>query len=139
VFTTMVMVAIMAFGGILYARLAVDLFPDVDFPVVTVTTVYPGADPETMETRVSDPIEEALNSLAGIETLRSTSLESVALVVVQFDLDVDLDVAAQDVRDRVSGIIADLPDGAETPVVEKLDLGAAPVMQIAVHGDADPL
>lgn len=137
VFITMIMVAIMAFGWIVYSRLPVDLFPDVDFPVVTVTTIYPGADPETMETKVADPIEEALNSLGGIETLQSVSLESVAMVIVQFELDVDIDVAAQDVRDRVSGIIMDLPEAAETPIVEKMDLGAAPVAQIAVSGDID--
>lgn len=137
VFTTMVMLAIAAFGAIMYRGLPVDLFPEVDFPVVTVTTVYPGADPETMESKVSDPIEEALNSLGGIESLRSVSLESVSQVIVQFELGVDLDVAAQDVRDRVAGIQSDLPDAAEAPTVEKLDLGAAPIMQVAVYGDVE--
>ncbi|MCA9563859.1 MAG: efflux RND transporter permease subunit, partial [Myxococcales bacterium] len=137
VFTAMIMLAIGVFGAVTYSRLAVDLFPDVDFPVVTVTTIYPGADPETMETKVADPIEESLNSLGGIETLRSVSLEGVTQVIVQFELGVDLDVAAQDVRDRIAGIQADLPEAAETPTVEKLDLGAAPIMQIAVYGDVN--
>lgn len=137
VFTTMIMLAIAAFGAIFYQRLAVDLFPDVDFPVVTVTTIYAGADPETMETKVSDVIEEELNSLAGIDSLTSTNLESVSMVIVQFKLGVNLDVAAQDVRDRVSGVLRDLPDEAEQPVVEKLDLGAAPIMQLAVYGNID--
>lgn len=135
VFTTMVMIAISAFGALLYSRLPVDLFPDVDFPVVTVTTIYPGADPETVESDVSDPIEEALNSLGGIESLRSVSLDSVSQVIVQFSLDVPLEVAVQDVRDRVAQIQRDLPVAAEPPTVTKLDLGATPVVQLAVAGD----
>ena len=102
IFTAMIMMAIVVFGGVMYTRLSVDLFPKVDFPIVTITVVYPGADPETMETKVADPIEEAVNSLSGIDQLRSTSLEGVAQVFVQFELGVDLDAAAQDVRDRVA-------------------------------------
>jgi HAE1 family hydrophobic/amphiphilic exporter-1 len=134
IFTAMIMCAVVVFGAVMYQRLSVDLFPKVDFPIVTVTVIYPGADPETMESKVADPIEEAVNSLSGIDQLRSVSLEGVAQVFVQFDLDVDLDVAAQDVRDRVASVVKDLPIGIEPPVVEKLDLGAAPIMQIAVHG-----
>ena len=137
IFTSMIMMAILVFGAVMYKRLSVDLFPKVDFPIVTVTVVYPGADPETMETKVADPIEEAVNSLSGIDQLRSTSLEGVAQVFVQFDLGVDLDVAAQDVRDRIASVQRDLPQAAEQPVVEKLDIGASPVLQIAVSGSAD--
>lgn len=137
VFASMMMLAILTFGVVLFAKLSVDMFPDVDFPIVTITTVYPGADPETMESKVAEPIEEAVNSLSGIKMLRSVSLESVTQVFVQFELDVDLNTAAQDVRDRVAAIQGDLPDGAEAPTVEKLDLGAAPIMQLAVYGSAD--
>lgn len=137
VFTGMMMLALVVFGIVLYLRLSVDLFPNVDFPIVTVTAVYPGADPETMETRLAEPIEEAVNSLAGIKMLRSVSLEGVAQVFVQFDLDVDLDVATQDVRDRVSSIEREFPQGVEYDVA-KLDVGAAPVMQLAIYGPADP-
>ncbi|MEY4511006.1 MAG: hypothetical protein RLZZ450_3128 [Pseudomonadota bacterium] len=139
IFTAMIMLAILVFGAVMYKRLSVDLFPKVDFPIVTITVVYPGADPETMETKVADPIEEAVNSLSGIDQLRSTSLEGVAQVFVQFDLDVDLDVAAQDVRDRIASVQRDLPQAAEQPVVEKLDIGASPVLQIAVSGTADAI
>jgi HAE1 family hydrophobic/amphiphilic exporter-1 len=137
IFTAMIMLAIVVFGGVMYKRLSVDLFPKVDFPIVTITVVYPGADPETMEMKVADPIEEAVNSLSGIDQLRSVSLEGVAQVFVQFDLGIDLDVAAQDVRDRVASVTKDLPLGIEPPVVEKLDLGAAPIMQIAINGPAE--
>ena len=136
IFTAMVMLAILVFGGVMYQRLSVDMFPKVDFPIVTITTVYPGADPETMESKVADTIEEAVNSLSGIDKLRSVSLEGVAQVFVEFKIGVNLDAAAQDVRDRVASIQRELPPGAEAPVVEKLDLGAAPIMQIAVHGPA---
>jgi HAE1 family hydrophobic/amphiphilic exporter-1 len=136
IFTAMMMMAVIVFGAVMFTRLSVDLFPKVDFPIVTITTVYPGADPETMESKVADPIEEAVNSLSGIDQLRSTSLEGVAQVFVQFQLGVNLDAAAQDVRDRVASIQRDLPPGADPPIVEKLDLGASPIMQIAVHGPA---
>src|SRR5215217_8509227 len=100
IFTAMLMMAVVVFGINAYPRIGVDQFPDVDFPVVTVTTVLPGADPESIERDVSDPLEEALNSLGGVESIRSVSLESVSQVVLQFSLDKNVDVAAQDVRDR---------------------------------------
>jgi HAE1 family hydrophobic/amphiphilic exporter-1 len=137
IFTAMIMMAIVVFGAVMYRKLSVDLFPKVDFPIVTITVVYPGADPETMESKVADPVEEAVNSLSGIDQLRSTSLEGVAQIFVQFDLGIDLDVAAQDVRDRVASVVKDLPVGIDPPVVEKLDLGASPIMQIAVSGPAE--
>jgi HAE1 family hydrophobic/amphiphilic exporter-1 len=136
VFATMMIGAIVVFGIVLYGRLNVDLYPKVDFPIVTVTTIYPGADPETMESQVADPIEEALNSLGGIRALRSVSLESVAQVFVEFELDADPAAATQEVRDRLATVT--LPDGIEElPRVQKLDLGAAPVLQIAVSGSGD--
>lgn len=137
VFTAMVISAIVVFGGFLYFRLAVDMLPDVDAPVVTVTTIYPGATPETLESQVAEPIEEALGTLGGVDMMRSVCLESVSQVIIAFELDVDLDVAVQDVRDRIATIQGDLPDDAEEPMVEKLDLGAAPVLQLAVTGEAD--
>ena len=105
-----------------------------DFPVVTVTTILPGADPETVENNISDPLEEALNTLSGVETLRSINVESVSQIVVQFSLSRNVDVAAQDVRDRVQATLSKLPNEAETPVVEKFDIGAAPILTLAVSG-----
>lgn len=134
VFATMIIGAIVLFGAVLYQRLNVDMFPDVSFPTVTVTVVYAGAGPETMESQVAKPIEEEVNSLSGIKTLRSTSLEGVATVVIEFELDKDVAVATQEVRDRIAMVQPDLPDGIETPVVQKFDLGASPVLQLAVSG-----
>ncbi len=134
VFTTMVMFAIALFGLFFYRSLNVDQFPEVDLPVVTVVSIWPGADPETIENQVTTPIEEQLNSLAGLDTLESSSLSSVSQVVVSFDLGTDINVAAQDIRDALSAV--DLPDQVEEPMIRKVDLGAAPVLQLAVTGDS---
>lgn len=138
VFAVMLIGALVVFGAFSYPRIGVDLFPNVEFPIITVTVVYPGADPAAMETKVADPIEEAINTMSGIKVLRSTNLESVTQVFVQFDLDVSVDQAAQDVRDRVSAISRDLPDGIDPPTVEKFDVGAAPIMSLALSGDLPP-
>lgn len=134
VFTAMLMLALVVFGVNAYPRIGVDQFPDVEFPVVTVTTVLPGADPESMEKNVSDPLEEALNTLNGVEQLRSINLESVSQIVVRFTLDTKVDVASQDVRDRVQATLSKLPAEIETPVVEKFDIGAAPIMTLSLSG-----
>jgi len=134
VFAVMMIMALVVFGLLAYPRIGVDLFPNVEFPVVTVTATYPGADPETMESKVADPIEEAINSLSGIKRLNSTNLESVAQVVVEFDLDVAADQAVQDIRDKVSGILSQLPSGIDPPVIQKFDVGAAPIMTVALSG-----
>ena len=138
VFAVMLIGALVVFGLFSYPRIGVDLFPNVEFPVVTVTIVYPGADPAAMETKVADPIEEAINTMSGIKVLRSVNLESVTQVFVQFDLSVSVDQAAQDVRDRISAILRRLPAGIDPPVVEKFDVGAAPIMSLAVSGELSP-
>ncbi len=138
VFTAMLVLAVVVFGLNAYPKMGVDQFPEVDFPVVTVTTVLPGADPESIERDVSDPLEEALNSLGGLESLRSVSLESVSQVVLQFSLEKDVDVAAQDVRDRVQATLSKLPKDADSPIVEKFDVGAAPILTLALSGAVPP-
>jgi HAE1 family hydrophobic/amphiphilic exporter-1 len=134
VFTTMVISAIVVFGLVGYRALGVDLFPKVDFPIITVTTLLPGADPETVEIDVTERMEEALNTISGIKSLRSQSAESVSIVIVEFELERDVDNAAQDVRDKVSTIRRDLPDDVEPPVIEKLDPDAAPIMAVGLSG-----
>ncbi|MFO0569781.1 MAG: efflux RND transporter permease subunit [Polyangiaceae bacterium] len=138
VFAVMLIAALLVFGVLAYPRMGVDLFPNVEFPVVTITVVYPGADPETMETKVADPIEEAVNTLGGIKVLRSVNLESVTQVVVQFELEVKVDQAMQDIRDKISGVTGQLPPGIDPPVVQKFDVGATPVMSIALSGNLGP-
>lgn len=136
VLATVLNLALMVMGLVAFPKIGVDLFPEVDFPVVTVTTVYPGADPEVVEDKVVDKLEEAINTLSGIEKLRSVSLESVGQVIIQFSLDTPVDQAAQDVRAKVSAILADLPADIEQPIVEKFDIGAAPIMSLTVSGTA---
>ncbi len=138
VFAVMLILALVVFGTFSYPRIGVDLFPNVEFPVVTVTVVYPGADPSAMESKVADPIEESINTMGGIKTLRSVNLESVTQVFVQFDLTVSVNQAAQDIRDRISGILRDLPAGIDPPVVEKFDVGAAPIMSLSISGELGP-
>ena len=138
VFTAMLVLAVVVFGLNAYPKMGVDQFPDVDFPVVTVTTVLPGADPESIERDVSDPLEEALNSLGGLESMRSVNVESVSQVVLQFSLEKNVDVAAQDVRDRVQATLSKLPKDAKQPVVEKFDVGAQPIATLALSGAVPP-
>jgi HAE1 family hydrophobic/amphiphilic exporter-1 len=138
VFTAMLVLAVVVFGLNAYPKIGVDQFPNVDVPVVTVTTVLRGADPETIEKDVSDPLEEALATLGGLDTLRSVNVDSVSQVVLQFSLDKDVDVAAQDVRDRVQATLSKLPKDADQPIVEKLDLGAAPIITLALSAPVAP-
>ena len=121
---TWVLVAIpVVLGLVSYNELGVDLFPDVDFPVCTVTTVLPGASVEEMETTVTKPIEDIINTVSGIDELRSTTQEGVSIVTVQFLLSKNGDVGTQEVRDKVNTILSDLPDGTEPPIIDKFDTG----------------
>jgi HAE1 family hydrophobic/amphiphilic exporter-1 len=137
VFATVMVSVLAVFGVWGYRQLSVDMFPDVEFPICTVTATYPGADPETIESRVIDKLEEAISGVSGIKTLRSTSMENVGLVFVQFELERKADQAVQDVRDKVSAALKDLPKDLEPPLVERLDIGAAPVMAIALASDME--
>jgi HAE1 family hydrophobic/amphiphilic exporter-1 len=135
---TWVLVAIPVVLGLAsYARLGVDLFPNVDFPVCTVTTVLQGASVEEMETSVTKPIEDIINTISGIEELRSMTMEGISLVTVQFQLSKNGDVGTQEVRDKVNAILADLPEGTEPPKVSKFETDSMPVMTIAVSGRRD--
>src|SRR5580658_3113878 len=135
---TWVLVAIpVVLGLVSYGELGVDLFPDVDFPVCTVTTVLPGASVEEVETTVTKPIEDIINTVSGIDELRSTTTEGVSIVTVQFLLAKNGDVGMQEVRDKVNTILADLPDGTDPPIVDKFDTGSMPVMTIAISGRRD--
>ena len=134
VFSTMVVAAMVVFGLVAYNRIGVDLFPSVDFPIVTVSVFYEGSDPETIETDVTEPIEEAVNTISGIKSLRSESVTGLSMTFVEFELGRNIDIAAQDVRDKVAAIRADLPKGIDPPVVEKFDPDSAPIMSITLAG-----
>ena len=131
VFTGMLTLAVLVFGLVAYPRIGVDQFPEIEFPFVTVTTVLPGSDPEAIERTVTKPLEEAFNTLPSLDTLRSVNLENVSQIIIRFDLERNADIAAQDVRDRVQATLSKLPREIQTPVVQKLDIGAAPVATLA--------
>src|SRR3954470_9593499 len=107
VFATVLMLIIVVVGMAGYTRLGLDEFPNIDFPVIIVTTRLPGGAPEELETDVSDKIESAVNTISGIDELRSVSSEGVSMVVINFVLEKSIDVAAQDVRDHINGILAE--------------------------------
>ncbi|UUP16450.1 efflux RND transporter permease subunit [Nitratireductor thuwali] len=132
VFATMMMVALVVFGLFSYQRLGVDQYPDVDVPVVVVMTTYPGATPETVETEVSRPVEEALNTISGIDRVTSSSYEGRSLVVAEFKLEVPAAAAAQDVRDSVAPLEASFPSGVDKPLVQRFNPSDQPIISIAL-------
>ncbi|HEY5443680.1 MAG TPA: efflux RND transporter permease subunit, partial [Pyrinomonadaceae bacterium] len=136
VFATMIITSLVVVGVFSFFSLGVDLFPKIDFPTITVTVRNPGSSPQEMETEVTDKIEEAVNTISGIDELRSTSVEGITQVFVQFVLEKDVNVAAQEVENRVQTVIPNLPDTAEQPTVQKLDSDAAPVLRIVVSAPA---
>ena len=132
VFATMLILSLVVVGAFSFLSLGVDLFPKIDFPTITVTVVNPGASPQEMETEVTQKIEEAVNTISGIDELRSSSVEGITQVFVQFVLEKDVNVAAQEVENRVQTVIPNLPETAKQPTVQKLDTDAAPVLRISV-------
>jgi HAE1 family hydrophobic/amphiphilic exporter-1 len=132
VFATMLILSLVVVGLFSFLSLGVDLFPKVDFPTITVTVLNPGASPEEMETEITDKVEEAVNTISGIDELRSTSVEGISQVFVQFVLEKDVNVASNEVENRVQTVIPNLPDTAKQPTVQKLDSDAAPVLRIVV-------
>ncbi|MGZ8462323.1 MAG: efflux RND transporter permease subunit [Candidatus Deferrimicrobiaceae bacterium] len=135
VFAAMLILALVVVGAASYVRLGVDRFPSVDLPTVSVRTQLPGASTEEVETEISKRIEEAVNTVEGIDELRSISGPGTSNVIVTFNLKRDIDTAAQDVRDRVSAVLRDLPEDATPPLISKFDNDQQPVLTIALAGD----
>jgi len=132
VFASVLILSLTVVGIFSFTQLGVDQFPKVDFPTVVITTVQPGAAPEQIETEVTDKIEEAVNTISGIDELRSTSSEGVSLVMVSFVLEKNGDVAAQEVRDKISGVMSQLPKTVQQPRIDRFDPDASPVISIAL-------
>lgn len=131
----MMNLVLILFGVIALSRLPVRELPDIDPPIISVVTVYPGANALVVETEVSERLEEAINNIEGIKTLRSESREGASTISIEFDLSRDIDVAAQDVRDRVSRIRGALPLDIREPIVSKQDADAQPIIWIALNSD----
>src|ERR687884_604442 len=135
VFAAMIVLSLVVVGAASYFRLGVDRFPSVDLPTVAVRTSLPGASAEEIETLVSQPIEEAVNTVDGIDELRSVSASGVSFVIATFKLNRNLETAAQDVRDRVSGVVGRLPQETKPPVVQKFNNDSTPALVISLSGD----
>ncbi|MGE0454623.1 MAG: efflux RND transporter permease subunit [Vicinamibacteria bacterium] len=135
VFATVLVLSLVVVGFFSYESLGVDRFPKIDLPFVTIQTRLVGAAPEEIETEVTDKIEEAVNTISGIDQLISVSSEGVSLVTINFELEKNPDVAAQEVRDRVNSVLRDLPRDADPPVIQKIDPDAAPVISLALSGE----
>ena len=134
IFTLMLILAPVVLGVVSYSRLGVELFPNVDIPVVVVTTTLKGASVDEMESSVTKPVEEAVNTVSGIDELRSTTKEGVSQIVVGFKLEKNGDIAAQELRDKMTLVQGQLPAGTDYPKVEKFNLDATPVVTIAISG-----
>ncbi len=139
VFATMMMVAILVVGLFSYQRLGVDQFPDVDIPTVVVTASYPGASPEAVESDVTRKIEDAINTISGLDTLTSRSVEGRSIVIAQFTLDTPAAVAVQDVREKVAGIRGQLRDEVDDPTVTRFDPDSAPIVSVALESPSRSL
>ena len=134
VFASVLILALVVVGGVGYSRLGTDRYPKVDFPTISILARLDGAAPEEVETEITDKIEEAVNTIAGIDELQSTSAEGISQILVTFQLEKNVDVAAQEVRDKVNRVLGDLPKGIDPPIVEKLDPDATPILNVALTG-----
>ena len=135
VFASVLILSLTVIGVFSFTRLGVDRFPKVDIPTVVVTTVQPGAAPEQIETEITDKVEEAVNTISGIDELRSVSSEGISQVIVGFTLEKDADIGAQEVRDKVNGVLPLLPKTIQQPRVDRFDPDAAPVLSLALSAD----
>ena len=134
VFATMFITALVVLGLVSYPEIGVDLYPKIDFPIVSINTQLRGASPEIMDIDVTDKIEEAINTINGVKTITSSSLEGVSNVTVEFVLERNIDLAVQDVREKVSTIRSRLPTDILEPVIQKVDPDATPVLWLMVTG-----
>ena len=134
VFTTMLIMSLVVLGIASWMELGIDLFPKVDLPTVTVTTRIQGASPEEIETQITKRIEEVINTINGIDELRSSTIEGQSQVFATFLLEKDINIAANEVRDKVSGVVSVFPAGTDAPIIEKFDPDSSPILAIIVSG-----
>lgn len=135
VFATMIMIALLVFGIYSYQRLPIEQIPDIDLPVVAVVMAYPGASPEAVEADIIEPIEDAVNTVNGIDSIQSIAQPNQAMVIMLFDMDVPSATAVQDVRDRLATLSGSFPDNADDPMILRFDPSELPVISLAVSSD----
>ncbi|MGE3844233.1 MAG: efflux RND transporter permease subunit, partial [Vicinamibacterales bacterium] len=138
VFAWVLILSLAVVGLFSFARLGIDQLPNIDIPTIVVTTRLPGASPEQVESEITDKVEEAVNTISGIDQLSSTSSENVSVVVVAFGLEKDPDIAAQEVRDKLNRVLPRLPRTITQPTVEKVDFDAQPIVTLAITADRPP-
>src|SRR5437867_4797438 len=138
VFACMMSLAIVTLGVFSYQRLGVDLMPKTEVPTVSVQVSLPGANSEAVESQITEPVEEAVNSISGIDELKTTSGQGRSNTTINFNLETPIDVAVQDVRDKVGPIVRQLPKDALPPVIQKSDPDSAPILVLAVYSERDP-
>ena len=135
VFATMMVMALVVLGLFSYVKLNIDQYPDVDIPYVTATTVLPGAGPEQIESDVTKKIEDAVNLVAGIDHIQSISQEGISIVIIQFKLEIEGRQAAQEVREKIAAVRANLPADIKDPVIQRYDPASQPIMTLTVSGE----
>jgi HAE1 family hydrophobic/amphiphilic exporter-1 len=138
VFALMLVMAMVVAGGAAYAQLGVDRFPKMDLPSISVSTTYPGAAPAEVESEVTQLLEDAVATVAGIDELRSISREGNSILLLTFNLNRDIDAGTQDVRDAINSVLNRLPPGTDPPVIRKQDTDSSPILTLAVSGQRDP-
>ncbi len=134
VFATMLVVSLVVLGLASFRTLGLDLFPKIDFPTVTVTTRLEGASPEEIESQVTKRIEEVVNTISGLDELRSTTIEGQSQIFASFVLEKDIETAANEVREKVATVTRDFPPGTDPPVIERFDPDASPIVAIVISG-----
>ena len=138
VLVTMAILVFVVFGAMAYMGMPLNLMPDVELPYVSIQTIYAGAGPREVETQVTTKLEEAAATVPQIDFIQSYSMENVSIILVAFELDKDINVASAEVKDKVDGILKDLPEGIDRPAVQKFDFSSFPFMDLVLTGDMDP-
>jgi hydrophobic/amphiphilic exporter-1 (mainly G- bacteria), HAE1 family len=137
VMITMVMVALLLYGVIAYKDLPLNQMPDAKIPFLTIQTVYPGAGPEQIESLITKKIEDEISAVSRIKSIQSYSINSASIMILEFELDKDPDIASQEVKEKIDAILNDLPEQAQKPLVAKVDISATPVIKMILSGDIE--
>lgn len=138
VLTTVILMVFIIFGGLAFNKLNLNHMPEVEIPYVTVTTVYPGAGPKETETLITKKVEDAVSTISQIKRIESYNLDGAAITLLEFELSKNVDVANQEVKDKVDQILNELPSDAKKPIIKKIDINAFPIMDIVLSGNVDP-
>ena len=138
VLMTVILMVFIIFGGLAFEKLNLNHMPQVEIPYVTITTVYPGAGPKETETLITKKVEDAVSTISQIKRIESYNLDGAAITLIEFKLTKNVDVANQEVKDKVDQILNELPSGAKKPIVQKIDINAFPIMDLILSGNVDP-